>query len=649
MNNTTLPLKWPMLGLLILLACCLAYWPGLHGPFLFDDNPHIVQNKRVHITDLSPESLEQAWESSLASGSSRRPLAQLTFGIDHALAGLSPFAYKATNLGIHLINGILVFFLVRLLACIAAGTSPPSAACDSIALLAAAIWLLHPLNLTAVLYVVQRMAGLSATFVFAGLLLYLNGRLKLADSGQGWWSMLLSFPLAGIGFLAKENAALYPLFIAVLEFTLLRHTGFANRDQQRRHRLMLGILVLAPLLLGTVYVLMHPGLFNASGRPFTLEQRLLTEPRILWIYLQQFLIPNIQTMGLFHDDLRISTSLWQPATTGLSILAWILVVGAALLRARQHPVFAFSVLFFLAGHTLESSIIPLELMFEHRNYVPLLGPVFGLSYGLLNLRARPELARVLKLLALAFPLVLGLLTFQRATDWRSNIDFILTEAEHHPRSPRANFKAAQLYIDAIITAPADQRGALARQAREHLKRVLARDPEQPNALFGLLVLDHQLGRPASNAVIERLKQALTHDNIDPQRFSAQQFTFFTRMAMAGTPILNAEAMQGLMAAALHNPTLDRIGKAGLQSTWRLYCDKVLNQPQAALEHATAALRLWPQRWHYRKVKAELEQRLGMTTAAIATVRGAFDYDLPPLQRAEAERLLERLRNKVKSN
>jgi tetratricopeptide (TPR) repeat protein len=645
----TMNTKTPLMHLskyllpLTLLLCAAVYWPGLHGPFLFDDYAHIVQNKRVHISDLSPTSLVQAWKSSLASGFGKRPLAQLSFGINHALAGLSPFAFKATNLGIHLLNGVLLFLLIRQLASLATRPGRPGApSSDTLALMVTAIWLLHPLNLTAVLYVVQRMTSLSATFVLAGLWLYVSGRLNLAQNGRGWVRILASFPLAGIGFLAKENAALYPLFVAVLEFTLLRQAPVDEAIQRRRHWLLLGLLVAAPLLLGALYALTHPGLYDASGRPFTLEQRLLTEPRILWIYLRQFIAPDITTMGLFHDDLVVSTGLFQPPTTGLSILAWVLAAGSALLLAKRHPVYAFSILFFLAGHALESSFIPLELVFEHRNYLPLIGPAFGLAHGLLNARIRTDLQRALRAVAIAFPFVLATLTFLRATDWRSLEDFSFAEVEHHPGSPRANLKAAQIMLDSLDKVPAEKRPLLAKATRERLEQLLSIDPEQPNGLFALMYLEYKTEERVRPKLISRLRRSLRTGNLSPLRFSAIQFLYFVILAEHGQSVLPPDTMQDLMAQAINNPSLDVTGKAGVQSDWRYYCDKVLNQPKQALKHAAEALRLWPQRWHYRKVKADLEIRLGMTTAAIETVRGAFDYDIPPLQRAEAERMLAHL-------
>ena len=103
---------WIMLLALALGA--IVYARGLNGPFLFDDLIHITQNQWVKIDSLSWPNLVRAWNSSFNAFPDNRPLAQLTFGVNHALAGLSPWAFKATNLGIHLLTGVLVFVFIRL-------------------------------------------------------------------------------------------------------------------------------------------------------------------------------------------------------------------------------------------------------------------------------------------------------------------------------------------------------------------------------------------------------------------------------------------------------------------------------------------------------------------------------------------------------
>ena len=104
--STSMSARW---FLLLALAATLAlYAKGLDGPFLFDDHIHITQNNWVKIESLGWPDLAQAWNSSFSNFPSDRPLSQLTFGINHALNGLDPWAFKTTNLAIHLATGLIV-------------------------------------------------------------------------------------------------------------------------------------------------------------------------------------------------------------------------------------------------------------------------------------------------------------------------------------------------------------------------------------------------------------------------------------------------------------------------------------------------------------------------------------------------------------
>jgi len=215
----------PGVLMLIMAATLFAYVPGLNGPFLFDDTLHISKNQQVQITDLSFSSLEQAWNSSLAPKPWHRPISQLSFGINHALNGLDPWAFKTTNLIIFLITGTFIFlFSKQLLYAYTHSQSKPfsTTKINFFALTVTAIWLLHPLNVSTVLYPVQRMAQLSTLLLFVAMWLYINGRIKLVQDNGGLTNIVAAFVVAGIGIFAKENAVLLPLFLLVIEFTLLR-------------------------------------------------------------------------------------------------------------------------------------------------------------------------------------------------------------------------------------------------------------------------------------------------------------------------------------------------------------------------------------------------------------------------------------------
>ena len=106
-----------------------------------------------------------------------------------------------------------------------------------------------------------------------------------------------------------------------------------------------------------------------EGRPFTLGQRILTQPRVLLIYLSQLFYPVPHRLSIEHD-IVLSTSLLHPWTTLPAIVITILLIGLGISQIRKRPLLALSVLFFFLNHAIESSILPLELVFEHRNYLP---------------------------------------------------------------------------------------------------------------------------------------------------------------------------------------------------------------------------------------------------------------------------------------
>ena len=147
-------------GLVLIGLVGLVYLPGLGGGFAFDDYHTIVDNPSLDIQTLSWDALLDAAMSGVGIGPLARPLAMLSFAANRSVAGLRPEAYKLTNLAIHALNALLIFGLLRSWLPRLAPRAPTACAW-----LIAALWALHPINLTAVLYVVQRMTSLSATWV----------------------------------------------------------------------------------------------------------------------------------------------------------------------------------------------------------------------------------------------------------------------------------------------------------------------------------------------------------------------------------------------------------------------------------------------------------------------------------------------------
>jgi protein O-mannosyl-transferase len=488
----------PLLAIFALLACLLAYGSALHGPLFFDDVPNLLENASAQITGGAFDAWRIAALSSDA-GALHRPVAMLSFALNHALSGsFSAFSLKATNLAIHLAVAALVFWLARALLDAPAlrGSLQGPGRRRLVAMLAAAIWLLHPIHVSTVLYAVQRMAQLSALFTLAGLLLFTRYRLRWAESGAGpgelaaacLWLLLC----ATLAILSKENGALLPWLAAVVEVTLFRGQW---RGQSRGRLLAFGWLALAlPLLLVALVSVNAPEVLTAryGSREFTLEERLLTQARVLWQYVSWLAVPNIMDMGIFHDDIPTSRSLWSPITTALSLLAWVAVLVFTLLCHRKYPLCAFAVLFYLVAQSMESTIFPLELVFEHRNYLPSVGLAVLAAAGIVQGVTRVKRLR-LRAVAGGILGILLVLTAIRAYTWRDELTLSRFDVINHPESARTNF----FYANALFKRFAqsgelglsqDEQRALAVTSHRYFERMHRLDEED----FAALVMLYQL-------------------------------------------------------------------------------------------------------------------------------------------------------------
>ena len=599
-------MKLPALLFVLLgILTFLVYADGLNGPFLFDDSIHITQNRWVKIESLSPASLAQAWHSSFSAFPSNRPLAQLSFGINHAIAGLDPWAFKTTNLALHFIIGVIVFVFIRLVSQ-SVGDDATAKHAYMLAIATAMFWLLHPLHVSTVLYTVQRMAQLSSLSLLLALSTYLWGRLQIAQgkSGIGW--IIATIPIAVVGFLGKENTILLPLLLLVCEITILRNVGLGNRPRQIHFTR--AVLIALPLLAGFMYVMTHPGLFSYDSRPFTLEERVLTQTRIIWHYLWWIFIPDVTTLGMFHDDIPNSTGLLDPPTTLPAMGGIIGIIIAAIVLRKRFPVFAFAVLFFFANHSLESTILPLEMVFEHRNYLASLGPLFLLAWLVVVASTRMKVRTLAITLGTLLLIVYAGATVVRVSNWSNYVSFALATVENHPNSPRANFLAAKLLISSLEKAKENQKD-IAQSAEEFLNKGIAVDPQCINCYFGKVVLKLHLDQLPSQETIIQLTNALRTGDVGPTKMSINQFSYLVKWHRSDGIKLQDGDLEVIFDAALANPKLKNTGRAGVEAAYREYFEFVAKDPETALEHAQAAIDAWPKQWSYHMHKIELLRKL----------------------------------------
>lgn len=450
-----------------LVLSFLVYAPGLGGGFIFDDFPNLIHNPQFPPDVLSPSSLVEVILSS-NSGPTGRPLSMLSFAVETYFVGFDPFILKLTNLAIHLGNGVLLFLLSRAILRVAAARgimARPASGEHALPLLVSTAWLLAPINLTSVLYVIQRMESLATLCTLAGLLFFVHFRSQLyAGRTAAAPGLLVSLVFwTAIGILFKESAALLPLYALVIEFVIFRFRNASGQLELRVAGTFVLVLIL-PMLTAAAWL--GPGILSGnafSSRPFTLGERLLTETRVMWSYVRWVLLPDLGSLSLYHDGYSVSRDWLTPPTTLLSAVG-LAGLGASAVALRQRtPLIALGLLWFLAGHALTSTVISLELVHEHRNYLPSAG-LYLVVFTLLECYSTPLLKpRVRRTVTVLFIGFFGVLTLLRALTWSDPVTLALAAVENNPASPRAQYELG-LTLSTLAQSPDSRQFSLAKES-----------------------------------------------------------------------------------------------------------------------------------------------------------------------------------------
>ncbi len=487
-----------LVALLTLTAAC--YLPSLSGPFLFDDIPNLMGLARIgDAFDLD------FWTYTTygITGPTGRPLALLSFALQHAAWPADAAAFHRVSLGLHLVTGALVAFLVLQFARIWWPSDRVRA--EGLAVVAAGLWLLHPIQVSTVAYVVQRMTILATLFTVLGLIGWTHGRMLVArspDRAAGYLWATIGIGAGGLlAVLSKETGVLLLAYALVLEHTVFRELPAPLAWRRARH-----LLLHAPALLFCALVAWRWDqliLAKYSIREFGLGERLLTQPRVLLEYLGLIVAPTPSRLTLFHDDYLASRGLLDPVSTLPALIAVLALVGAGWWLRHRAPVLAFGILWYFAGQLLESTFLPLELYFEHRNYLPLLGPACAAAYyGQVALaRLTTRHARIL-VPALFAVLALGFtaLTYAEATIWGRPGALAPIWAAEHQTSLRARANLAGVLKElGRHDAAAEE---YARMARD-----FPRDAGPMIEWFELGCLSPTAMLPARDALLERLRTA----------------------------------------------------------------------------------------------------------------------------------------------
>ena len=415
----------------------LIYSNTLEAPYYLDDEVNIVENPFVRLTTLTPEKLIHA---GIESPCPNRPVANISFGLNYWIHQYNVSGYHIVNIIVHIINGILLYFFIMTTLKINPNYWPYQHA-RHLAFFTALIWLVHPLQTQSVTYIVQRMNSMSAMFYLAALLSYVKGRRATENSRKWIWFLtcLVSWLLA-LG--SKEIAASLPIILILYEWLFFQHCSVG---WVRRHVWPLLGTVLALVFTVLVYTDFEPLRAILSGyahRDFTVFERVLTQFRVMGFYVGLIMYPHPTRLSLLHD-FDISRTLIDPPTTLFCLVAIAATLLGALWFTRKEPLLVFSVLWFFGNLAIESSVVSLEIIFEHRTYLPSM--LAGLFIVTLLYRHTRKSALVTSLL-LVVAVALSSWTYQRNTLWNDELAFWkdCTQKAHH--DVRAHHSLGNAYL-----------------------------------------------------------------------------------------------------------------------------------------------------------------------------------------------------------
>jgi tetratricopeptide (TPR) repeat protein len=433
-----------------LFACILlsAYSNTFFSPPVLDDFHTFVRNDLTHLEKMNIQELLRLKNSQFGIF---RLIPMLTFGLDFWWGEGSIVAYHVTNLVIHFFAWICIWWFVYVLLSIPNVDNFELGSNKIIfSFIVASVWALHPAQTSAVTYIVQRMASLQCLFSVASLASYVSFRLSFLRSNRccSYFWLLTCLISASLGFLSKENSFMLPVLIFLIEVYFFNDKLLKNMLVWIARNLRsfgFGMLLIVAFLLVAWILISCLENFAAgySARHFTMWERLLTESRVVMRYVYAILVPNPSSLSIEHD-VPISRSLFHPITTLYSLIAiFMMIVSAYVLRYR-YKIISFGITWFLVNLLVESTIVPLELMFDHRMYMPSIGLMLVVvnvawrsGYNMsskLSVKRRKRFGWSVAALCCS---LLSLLTFVRNEDWRDSITINRDAVLKAPQNPRA--------------------------------------------------------------------------------------------------------------------------------------------------------------------------------------------------------------------
>lgn len=525
------------LNLALAVLVALVYWPGVSGGFLFDDFPNIVQKDAIHANAVEWAQIRDAI-GSFGHGFGRAiPLA--SFAVDHVFWQLDAEGYKRTSLFIHILNALLVVQLFRTLLPLAGANGRAS---TLVAFVLGAVWAVHPLQVSTVLYVVQRMEIMSTTFVLLALLTYLKARQNQIHGRRAWGWLATTIGLVLLALACKESAIAFPAYTLALELTLL---GFRSKSTSttRNWKILYG----ASLLIGMALVIALIPRFASAEiyaiRDYDAYERLLTQARVLPMYLWWILAPAPSQYHFYYDNFVASTALFTPWTTAAGSAALLAISAAALFKLKSRPLFSLGILWFLGAHAVTSSYLPLELVFEHRNYLAIVGILLAV-YDLTRRYRSEDVAKLAATISITLILGLGSICAIRSATWGNPLQLAMDLSARNPGSVRASTDLGEQYM---ILAGNDTESPYYLMAEREFERGAGIPGSGPLPEQGLILLAASAGVEAKPEWWDRMVEKFETRVLGPQELT--MIVGFLEMEAKGLPLDNTRLSEAYAALA----------------------------------------------------------------------------------------------------
>lgn len=436
---------------LLALGVILIYSNSYNGSFLFDDQ-QILDRPNLHITDLSVDSLIGTLFFKPQGKKIYRPLSNLTLGLNYYCGKDNPIGYHVVNITIHILCSIAFYVFLQTLLSIS-GIKPVFASKHryEISIIAAFLFAFHPIQTNVATYIIQRMASMAALFYIISVTGYIFFRMQTLSNGKGSvfrrYAGLSIAIISGIcSFLSKENAAFLPVTILLLDYLFFYNLVDEDKRKKLKRVYAISIFLLMAIVAyaGTGRIM---GYIHGYGhRDFSLIERLLTEPRIIFFYIYLLFIPNTSLLNLNHDIL-ISKSIVNPPDTLIAILGIVLLVITAFVSRKKYNVFSFVIVWYLGNLLIESTIIPLELMFEHRAYLPGVLIFFLMSFGIVYISTNLLKKRKAVVFTSFLLILYGNGTYLRNFVFRTPISLWQDVVNKSPGLARAHANLGRVYME----------------------------------------------------------------------------------------------------------------------------------------------------------------------------------------------------------